>query len=93
MLSHYLQIHNKYSGLRFKKNNVFFFCSQCFPYSWIKKGLKTEIYEKIKDECNVDQNSIQADKIIRTYMMKLVCKTLFVNTRGYPVVCWKKKGL
>lgn len=73
-----------------KKSMYIFFYSQSFPYSWIK-GLKTVIYEKIKEECNISQNSVKADKIIRSYMMKLVCKTLFVNMRGYPVICQGKK--
>lgn len=74
-----------------KKSVYIFFYSQCFPYSWIKEGLKTEIHEKINEECNVSQNSVQADKVTRSHMMKFVSKTLFLNVRVYPVVCWKKK--
>lgn len=64
--------------------------SQSFPYIWIKEGPRTEIYENIKDECNINQISAQADGIIRSHILKLVRKNLFVNVRGYPVVCWGK---
>lgn len=68
--------HNKYSGLCFRKINVYFFFSfPVFSYSWIKERLKTEIYEKIKEVCNTSQNSVQADKIMRPHMTKFVCKT------------------
>lgn len=36
------------------------------------------------------KSDAQADGIIRSHILKLVRKNLFVNVRGYPVVCWGK---
>lgn len=53
----------------------------------MKERPMTEVYENIEQECNINQISVQADGIIRSHILKLVCKNLFINVRGFPVVC------
>lgn len=55
----------------FQKNQCT--CTLCFPSSWIKEGLKTEIRGKIRKN-GTSQNAVQADKFIRFLVLKDVCK-------------------